>query len=146
MHKQTTRAPRWLVAAALVVSLAACANGSATEEDAGRAVVTPIEGTELSSVQVSSDAAERIGIVLATVERGDEPQSQIPYSAVLYDPEGSAWVFVDRGDLTFAREPISVDRIEGEVAYLTEGPPVGTGVVAVGATELYGAEIGVGDE
>ena len=144
--KQTTRAVPWLVAAALVVALAACASTSVTQEDTGRAIVTPIEGSELSSVQVSSDAAQRIGIVLATVERSGEAQSRVPYSAVLYDPEGGTWVFVDRGDLTFVREPIGVDRIEGEVAYLTAGPPVGTGVVTVGATELYGAEIGVGDE
>jgi len=65
---------------------------------------------------------------------------------VLYDPDGKTWVFVDRGQLTYVREPITIDRIEGDVVYLSDGPAVGTGVVAVGATELYGAEIGVGDE
>ena len=144
--KQTTRAARWVVPAMLVLASVGCASTSVTQEDSGRALVTPIEGTELSSVQVTPDAAERIGIVLAAVERSGDRQSRVPYSAVLYDPAGGTWVFVDRGDLTFVREPISVDRIEGEVAYSSAGPTVGTGVVAVGATELYGAEIGVGDE
>jgi len=68
MRTHITRTACRLAAATLVIGfLAACADTSTTEEDAGRAIVTPIDGTELSSVQVSSEAAERIGIVLAPV-------------------------------------------------------------------------------
>ena len=44
------------------------------------------------------------------------------------------------------RAPITVDRVDGETAYLVKGPAVGTAVVTVGAPELYGAEYGVGGE
>ncbi len=72
--------------------------------------------------------------------------TQIPYGAVLYDPEGDTWAFVNVSALTFVRAPIDVDHIDGDVAFLSGGPPAGTKVVKVGAAELYGAEIGVGDE
>jgi hypothetical protein len=44
--------------------------------------------------------------------------------------------------LTFIRHDIDVQRIEGNRAILTTGPPVGTAVVTVGATELWGVEYG----
>jgi hypothetical protein len=45
---------------------------------------------------------------------------------------------------TYAREPITVDFIEGDRAVLTAGPAAGTVIVTVGAAELYGTETGVG--
>ena len=53
---------------------------------------------------------------------------------------------MNRKPLTYVRESIKVDRIDGDVAFLTDGPSAGTKVVKVGASELYGSEIGVGDE
>jgi hypothetical protein len=43
--------------------------------------------------------------------------------------------------LTFERQRIGVERVTGDLAVLSEGPPVGTSVVTVGAALLYGAEI-----
>jgi hypothetical protein len=43
--------------------------------------------------------------------------------------------------LTFERQRIGIERIVGDLAVLSEGPPVGTPVVTVGAALLYGAEI-----
>ncbi len=143
--KQTRHPGRWLIAL-LFVALPACADKSGSEEDAGRATVTPVEGTDLSSVTLTDQAAKRIGIELATVQPGAGSQTKIPYAAVLYDPEGGTWTFTASDKLTFVRAPITVDRIEGDVTYLTDGPAIGTEIVTVGATELYGAEIGVGDE
>jgi hypothetical protein len=71
----------------------------------------------------------------------DEKRKVVPYSAVYYDAKGSAWVYVSPQPLVFIRERIGVERIAGELAVLTEGPPVGTAVVTVGAPLLYGAEI-----
>jgi hypothetical protein len=39
----------------------------------------------------------------------------------------------------------TVHGIVGPNAYLSLGPSLGTVVVSVGATELYGAELGVGE-
>ena len=44
----------------------------------------------------------------------------------------------------FKREPIDVERIDGDVAVVRSGPAAGTPVVTVGAAELWGFEFGVG--
>jgi hypothetical protein len=71
----------------------------------------------------------------------EERQKVVPYSAVYYDAKGAAWVYVNPKPLTFERQRVAVDRIVGDVAILSEGPPAGTPVVTVGAALLYGAEI-----
>lgn len=71
----------------------------------------------------------------------DEKQKVVPYSAVFYDPKGAPWAYVNAKPLAFERQRITVERVVGELAVLSEGPPVGTPVVAVGASLLYGAEI-----
>jgi len=70
-----------------------------------------------------------------------EKQKFVPYGAVYYDAKGAAWAYVNTSPLTFERQRIVVDRVVGELAVLAEGPPVGTPVVTVGASLLYGAEI-----
>jgi hypothetical protein len=68
----------------------------------------------------------------------------IPYSAVLYDAGGNAWVYISTAPLTFVRHRVVIDKIDRGLAILQEGPDVGTKVVTVGGAELYGAESGVG--
>ena len=41
----------------------------------------------------------------------------------------------------FERQRIEVEGIVGDLAMITDGPPVGTKVVTVGAPLLYGAEV-----
>jgi hypothetical protein len=60
---------------------------------------------------------------------------------VYYDGKGAPWVYVNAKPLTFERQRIGVERVTGDLAVLSEGPPVGTSVVTVGAALLYGAEI-----
>ena len=105
---------------------------SKTEAPAsGPDTTVPISGTEVPS-----------SVPVTTIAGGTE----IPYSAVLYDPNGHTFAYTKVGELTFVRKAIAIATIKGDVASLTDGPPVGTEVVTVGATELYGVEIGVGDE
>jgi hypothetical protein len=68
----------------------------------------------------------------------------VPYAAVIYGVHGETWVYTNPEPLTFVREPIVIDFIEGDLAVLTQGPPAGTDVVTVGGAELYGAEHGIG--
>lgn len=68
----------------------------------------------------------------------------VPYSAVIYDLTGGTWVYTSPEPLTYVREPISVDYIEGDMAVLADGPDVGTLVATVGVAELYGIDTGVG--
>jgi hypothetical protein len=68
----------------------------------------------------------------------------IPYSAVIYDVKGATWVYVNNDSLTYQRQPIKIDYIDRDIAYLLDGPASGTHVVTSGVAELYGAETGVG--
>jgi hypothetical protein len=65
----------------------------------------------------------------------------VPYSSVYYDAKGDAWIYVNTKPLVFERRRVGVERVAGELAVLSDGPPVGTPVVTVGAALLYGAEI-----
>lgn len=72
------------------------------------------------------------------------PQRVVPYSGVLYDPYGNAWVYTNPEPLTFIRYPIDIEYIEGDLAVLKEGPAIGVEIVVSGATELMGVEQKVG--
>lgn len=140
----------WRVGAALVACLALAGCANAKSSDAGDteapAVVKAVEGTNVRSVTLTSDAARRIDLRLAPVRDAALDGSEIPYAAVFYDPDGATWVFTNTEGRTFVRKPITVSRIEGDSAFLSEGPERGTEVVTVGGPELYGAELGVGDD
>ena len=138
-------------AAALVLaaSLSAWPSLSAVAADAaakkgGASRVEPISGSKLMRVILTKKAAERLDIKTATIAADAGGILSAPYAAVLYDVKGKTWVYTNPEPLTYVRHPIVVDAIKGEVALLKEGPPAGTVVVVVGASELYGAESGVG--
>jgi hypothetical protein len=149
----------WVLAPLLaVLPVAAChqtvADAAHTDKPA---TVEPVEGSELSRVLLSARAAERLGIETAAVRdtqvtfmpaslstAGPAQWRAIPYSAVLYDPNGNTWTYTSPDSLVFVRHPISVEYIEGDVAVLSSGPPAGMSVVTVGAAELFGTEFGVG--
>lgn len=136
----------WIIAA---LQLSACREKSAEKEAENEsAKVEQVAGTTVSSVTLTEDAIKRLDIQKALVRdmqvRGKQ-QKVMPYAAVLYDPEGATWAFTNPKPLLFVRQAIKVDYIVGELAVLLEGPPSGTAVVTVGAAELFGAEIGVGE-
>jgi len=68
----------------------------------------------------------------------------VPYSAVLYDAYGQTSMYTSPQPLTYVRHPVTIDYVEDDVAVLSDGPPVDTEVVTVGAAELYGTEFEVG--
>ena len=65
----------------------------------------------------------------------------VPYSAVYYDGNGAPWVYTVAKPLVYERKPVKVERIVGELAVLSDGPAVGTEVVTVGSSLLFGAEV-----
>jgi hypothetical protein len=118
------------------------------------AVVTPVEGSEdLHRIQLTDDAADRIGLTLTTVSTaakagpadGAHPAS-VAAGAVVYDSSGVTWVFVQQEHLTFQRAKVVVSRVVGDTAVLRSGPPVGSQVALVGVAEIKGAEEGVPGE
>ena len=135
----------WVLVALLVVPLllAAC-GGEAEHEAATAAVVEEVDGTNLSKVTLTPEAAKRLDIKTAAVTANDAGRV-IPYAAVLYSPTGETWAYTNPEGLTFVRAPIVVERIEGGRAMLTKGPAPGSKVATVGVAELYGAESGIDD-
>ena len=141
-----------LMLSALPLSLAGCWQRDARASDTppakeGPAQVTKIEGSELSRVTLSEKAAQRID--LKTVQVREEEvdgatRTVVPYSSLIYDAKGRTWVYTSPQPRTFVRQQVQVDRIDGDSAFLSDGPPAGTEVASVGVAELYGAETGVG--
>jgi hypothetical protein len=103
------------------------------------------DGSDVATITMTEDAARRIDLRTTPV-RAVGGHLVIPYSAVLYDPEGATWTYMSPEHLVFYRAPITVDRIVGNRAILTSGPPAGTDVVSVGQSELLGSEYEVEGE
>ena len=128
------------------IGLATMNQVSATVDEAGHveaATIEPVEGTSLNRLTLTDRAAERVGLettLVADQQVDGKIQRTIPYSAVIYDADGGAWAYTTSEHLIFVRDEISVERIDGDTAYLSEGPAAGTEVVTVGAAELAGAE------
>jgi hypothetical protein len=140
-----------LVAAAALV-LTGCGVTEATA-DQPPAVVQPVQGSQIPQVRLTDQAMHRIGIAtqavrVATVtvagRRG--PYKVIPYSAVIYDNNGSTWSYVNTAARTFMRERITVRVIRGATAIVSQGPAPGAMVVTVGAPELLGTEYNISGE
>jgi hypothetical protein len=140
-HSLAVGVPLALVTSALL--LTGCGGKGESEGDADEspALVDQIEGTATNRITLSDAAATRLDIQTKAVRR-DGGKSVIPYAAVLYDPNGQTWTYTSPRRLVFVRENISVDRIDGDSAILSAGPPVGSAVVTVGSDELWGVEYG----
>jgi len=129
------------------------------------ASVEEIEGDkyELKKVTFTEKAMERTGVEIGEVAklqgpRKDSPQLAVPYGALFYDYKGYEWVYTNPEPRVFVRSKVKVDYIDGEVdtsmeswdrarkmvVYLKEGPEVGTKIVTVGASQMYGEEKGYG--
>jgi hypothetical protein len=101
---------------------------SATEDDSGRKTMT-----------LTPEAVERLGIQVVEITDGT-----VPYAAILYGLNGETYVYTNTEENTYLREEVTVERIEGDTAILSDSPPDGTLVVTVGGSELYGIDTGVG--
>jgi len=140
---------RWMVALLLFacLPLTACKQTSETAaatEEGGPAKVEHLKGAEPTRVTLTEEAAKRLDIQTAAIrdmEIAGAQRKVIPYAAVLYDTQGNTWTYSNPEPLVFVRHKITVDRIEGEMAVLADGPAAGTAVVTVGAQELYGSEL-----
>ena len=131
---------RWILILLILAGfqLTACGPNSETAKKTDPVKLEPIEGTDFKRVILTEKAAERIDVRTEAVSG-----MVIPYAAVIYDTEGNTWVYTNPEPLTYVRQPVMVDRIEGDQAVLSQGLDEGTTVVTLGVAELYGAETGV---
>ena len=144
--------PKHLSVAGLVIGAAAILAGcaTATPELAPPALIKPVAGSQIPQLQLTGRAVQRLGIVTQPVRQtttaGQPAHAAIPYSAVVYDTDGSTWTYVNTAARTYERKPITVTEIDGDMARLSAGPPAGTAVVTVGAAELLGTEYNISGE
>jgi hypothetical protein len=136
---------RWFFAVLVIAGLqmSACQKYDDGQKTEHPAEVEQIEGSALSRVTLTEKAIQRLDL------QTDEVRQQanifvVPYSSLIYDPQGNTWVYTSPQPRTFVRQQVSVDRIEGDLAYLSESPPAGTVIASIGVAELYGAEFEMG--
>jgi hypothetical protein len=133
--------------ALVLVGAVLAASGCAEAGDGGSPLYEPSKVRELAggskhAVTFTGEGASRTGLATAPVrDRGG--RRTLPYEALIYDGAGDSWVYVVTGPLTFVRRRVAVDRVVGGEVLFTRGPSAGTPVVTVGATEVYGSELGI---
>jgi len=145
MGRSTRRFAALAALAALAVPLGGCAKVPGEEEATEKAATVEKSPDGQNKVVLLEEAAKRLGIETSEVSALPAGRESVPYSAVIYDAEGHSWVFTSGEELSYVKAPITIDRIDGDHAVLTEGPPVGTAVVSQGAEELFGVEDGIGE-
>ncbi|RZL88358.1 MAG: hypothetical protein EOP82_23290 [Variovorax sp.] len=113
-------------------------SGIAPVEDAKRSMLSLYYIVPGADHGLTLNSRLRVELQISGTE---DKKKVVPYSAVYYDGKGAAWVYVNTKPLTFERQRVNVERIVHDVAILSGGPAVGTPVVTVGASLLFGTEI-----
>jgi hypothetical protein len=145
IHRKSKRQLRVACAGLVLiaaVSLSACSDSLETASHYEPAKLESIKGTEVKRVKFSAEGAKRVGLQTAAI-RQNGLGKVIPYAAVIYDSKGNTYTYTSPERLTFVRQEIKIDRVDGDQVVLSDGPPAGTEVVTVGAAEVYGTEFEV---
>ena len=142
VHAPRARLLAILALALTSLSISACKEVE-TETAEGYEPATLKEINEdLKQVTLTEEGAARTGVKTAQVSRRG-PNKVVPYAALIYDPDGNAYVYTSPKPLTYLRKEVDVGRVNGNQAVLSKGPATGTKVVTVGAAEVYGTELEV---
>lgn len=135
------RFPKYMTMVALigaVLALSSCREDKVAEKyHPAKLDSTEVKG--IMRVTLDAKAAERIGLQTASITE-ENGRKVIPYGALMYDTKGNTWTFTGTGPLSFVRQAVVVDNVDGDKVILADGPAVGTVIVTVGAAELMGAE------
>lgn len=144
MHRDIHRAARPVMAAAAVLAaLTGCGGTSAPGEPPPPARMANAGPHGAPSVVLTPVGAQRIGVRTAVAAQVGRSRTVVPYSALLYQSDGSNVIYTATGPLTYTLVTVSVASIQGSQVYLTGLAP-GTTVVTVGGEELLGVQDGVG--
>ena len=77
----------------LGLALSACGGSSDSAAPVEPAKITKLAGG-VNQITLTADAAKRIDVKTAAV-KSDGGDTVIPYSAVLYDPDGATWTYTN---------------------------------------------------
>jgi hypothetical protein len=146
-RRQLRAACAGLVLITGIVSLSACGEASSgydyeTASHHVPAKLEPIKGTDVKRVIFDAEAAERVGLKTAPIRQNGQ-ETVLPYDAVIYGADGKTYTYTAPEPLTYVRQEIDIDQVAGDSVMLSDGPPIGTEVVTVGAAEVYGTEFEV---
>jgi hypothetical protein len=123
----------------VALGVSACAEVPSNLVENNPYELEPVEGTDLQRIKLSDETAARIDLQTSTVSTV-HGKTAVPHTALIYNPDGDVFVYTRPAPQTYVRAPVTVRRVEGEQALLSEGPPAGIIVVTVGAAELLATE------
>ena len=139
---------RWMLVALIFASLQLSACGSTqSAAKVQPSKVEKIDGSDFNRVTLTEKAAQRLDIKTALINEeqvNGSARKVIPYAAVVYGLKGETWAYTNPSPLTFVRQAITIDYIDGDKVVLVDGPASGTAIVTVGVPELYGTDTGIG--
>ena len=127
-------------------AVAGCGGDSAAVKNPAPYKLTPTDDG-LNIVVLTPVALERLMIETAPVTEqtlNGTVYTTVPYAALIYDNDGGTWVYLNPEPLTYVRAAVTVERIEGDTVYLSDGPKPGSQVAVTSVAELYGTDTGVG--
>lgn len=127
--------------------LSACGNQTISAEKVEPISLELIDGSDRNKLVLTEHASQRLDIQTSPVTEASMSGNSylvVPYSTIIYDLNGEVWVYINPTPLTYYREKVVVETIQGDSVFLTDGPPLGTMIVTTGVAELYGADTGVG--
>ena len=129
---------------ALALTMTGCGEVEtpAGDDDYHPATVESADPSAPPKVRFTDEAARRVELLTSKVT-GRTGNLTVDYAALIYDKKGKPWVYAVTEPLTFERVEVKVTRIDGKRVSLSDGPPPDTEVVTQGATEVYGAELGM---
>jgi hypothetical protein len=128
-----------LALAAWALALSACSEVEENVRETYPYKSEPIKGTDFNRVRMEDATADLIPVETATVRR-DGSRKVVPHLALIYNPEGDAFVYRKPKPQTYVRAPVQVVDVEGDRAVLSAGPPAGATIVTLGAAELLATE------
>ena len=139
-----TRVGLTLAAATAAFLPAACAGAGPEEEEEVELFQTKL--VELKdhpghhTVTFSKVGVARADVGTTPVTTGDGV-SKLPDAALLYNADGSAFVYTATAPRTYRYTPIELKHADNGDIYFTGGPKPGTPVVTSGVPQVHGADI-----
>ena len=135
-----------LLGGALVALPEARAQNPAAAAAAERpARMEAIGGSNIKKITLTPKAAQRLDIQTGQVRQDASGRKVVPYAAIVYDKDGTTWVYTNPQALTFIRHIHRRGTHQGR-RRRAEGRPCRRRArsATTGAPQLYGAEKGVG--